>query len=153
MTDAFGSMAPNPILASRQPGATMNTPLNPFDEAAYRAWVAQNHVPTNPNATGPQDYDMRGFYRGLLQGNPTAQQAIDPNDGRMHYPDFWKTPQHETFSNQSQWAAGDAPQWTPTDQLVTQGGRVLYNDRKQPSLADLLQRKPPFGALFPGAMP
>lgn len=154
MADAFGSIAPNPVLAGRQPGATYNTQLNPFDEMAYRAWVAQNQVPTNPNSTATPDYDMRGFFRGLLQQNPKAHQSIDPNDSRMHYTDFWKTPQHDTFSSDSQWAPANAPQWTPADQLVSQSGRVVYDDRKKPTLADLLGPTPPsFGALFPGALP
>lgn len=119
----------NPMLAGRQSAPSYNTPLSPLDEFAYRQWVMQNNVPTNPNSTAPQDYDMRGFYRGLLQGNPKAQSAIDPNDSRMHYPDFWKTPLHQTFSNESQWAGQNAPQWTPTDQLAQPNGRVLFDDR------------------------
>lgn len=123
--------APNPMLAGRQPAASYNTPLSPLDEFAYRQWVQQNNVPTDPNATAPQDYDMRGFYQGLQQGNPRAQSAIDPNDSRMHYPDFWKTPLHQTFSNESQWAGANAPQWTPNDQLAAPNGRVLFDDKAQ----------------------
>ena len=119
----------NPILAGRQPGANYNTPLNPLEEMAYRQWVQQNNVPTNPQATGPQDYDMRGFYQGLQQQNPKAQSGIDPNDNRMHYPDYWKTPMHQSFSNESQWAPANAPAWNAQDQLVGQGGRVVFDDR------------------------
>jgi hypothetical protein len=123
----------NPLMAGRQPGASYNTPLSPLDEFAYRQWVQQNNVPTNPLSTAPQDYDMRGFYQGLQQGNPRAQSAIDPNDGRMHFNDFWKTPSHPKFSNESQWAEPSAPQWAdnPFNQLITQGGRVLADDRAQ----------------------
>lgn len=144
MSDVLGLAElgrPNPILAGRMPAATYNTALNPLDEMAYRQWVQQNNVPTNPDATGPQDYDMRGFYQGLQQQNPKAQSAIDPNDSRLHFPDFWKTPSHETFSNESQWAPADAPSWTPDDKLVSQGGRVLFDDRKSvdPLVKALLQ--------------
>ena len=133
--------APNPMLAGRKPGATYNTPLNQLDEMAYRQWVQQNAVPTNPDAKGPQDYDMRGFYQALQQGNPKAQQAVDPNDGRMHFPDFWKTPGHETFSNESQWAPASAPAWQPDDKLVAPNGRVVFDDRRQPpqGLPDLFR--------------
>lgn len=123
--------APNPMLAGRQPAASYNTPLSPMDEFAYRQWVQQNNVPTDPNSTAPQDYDMRGFYQGLQQGNPRAQSAVDPNDSRLHYPDFWKTPLHQTFSNESQWAPAGAPQWTPNDQLAQPNGRVVFDDRAQ----------------------
>lgn len=129
----FGSLAQNPILAGRAPGADLNTALDPGSEKFFRMWLAANKVPFNPDAAAPQDYDMRGFYQGLQRGNPRAQAAVDPNDARMHYPDYWKTPIHQTFSNQSQWAPPSAPQWTPEDQLA-QGGRVLFDDRRRPGL-------------------
>lgn len=129
MPDPFSIAGPpNPVLAGRQPGASYNTPLDPGMEQFFRQWVAHNNVPFDPNATAPQDYDMRGFYQALLQGNPTAQSAVNPNDAQIHYPDFWKTPIHNTFSNESQWAPADAPQWTPQDALA-QGGRVLVDER------------------------
>jgi len=129
----------NPMMAGRQPAASFDTQLNPLEEMAYRQWVQQNQVPTNPDATAPQDYDMRGFYQGLQQGNPKAQSAINPNDSRMHYPDFWKTPLHETFSNQSQWSPANAPAWNEQDQLVSQGGRVMFDERaKKDAIAQLL---------------
>lgn len=121
----------NPILGGRQPAPSYNTALSPLDEFAYRQWVAKNNVPTDPTLAAPQDYDMRGFYQGLQQGNPRAQSAIDPNDSRLHYPDFWKTPLHQTFSNESQWAPANAPQWTPNDQLAAPNGKVLFDDKAQ----------------------
>jgi len=123
----------NPLLAGRQPGANYNTPLDSGTEQFFRQWVMHNKVPFNPDATSPQDYDMRGFYQGLMQQNPRAQSAIDPNDSRMHYPDFWKTPIHQTLSNESQWAPSNAPQWIPNDQLASPNGRVLFDDRAQNS--------------------
>lgn len=122
----------------RRAGETYNTQLSPLEEMAYRQWVKDNNVPTNPDATVPQDYDMRGFYQGLQQQNPKAQSAIDPNDSRMHYPDYWKTPIHQTFSNESQWAPANAPQWTDDDKLVQPNGRVVFDDRNQPSDAEKL---------------
>ena len=122
----------------RIPAANYNTALPQMDEFQFRNWVAQNNVPFDPNATAPQDYDMRGFYQGLQQGNPRAQSAVNPNDNRMHYPDNWKTPLHQSFSNESQWAGAGAPGWNEQDQLVTPGGRIVADERRQPSLADLL---------------
>lgn len=126
----------------RLPGASYNTKLNPLDEMAYRQWVQDNHVPTNPDATTPQDYDMRGFYQGLQQQNPRAQSAVDPNDNQLHYPDYWKTPLHNTFSNESQWAAPNSPSWTDDDKLVSPNGRVLFDDRNHPSEAQQLLATP-----------
>lgn len=75
---------------------------------------------------------MRGFYSALSNGDERASPAVDPNDGRMHYPDYWKTPYHETFSNESQWANPDtAPKWNDKDQLITTDGNVLYDDRAE----------------------
>jgi hypothetical protein len=106
--------------------STYRTEHTPMEEQLYQAWVAQHNVPTAGN-----DYDMRGFYRGLLSGDPRAQSAIDPNDARMHYPDYWKTPYHETFSNESQWATPNAPAWNEQDQLVSPGGRIVFDDKSQ----------------------
>ena len=100
-------------------------------EPQFQQWVTQNKVPFDPKRTTPQDYDMRGFYQGLQNGDARAKSAIDPNDGKMHYPDYWKTPYHETFSAQSQWAAPNAPQWNDKDQLVGADGAVLFDDRAQ----------------------
>jgi hypothetical protein len=122
----------------RKPAANYNTQLDPLDEMAYRQWVKDNNVPTNPDAIAPQDYDMRGFWQGLQQQNPRAQSAVDPNDSRLHYPDFWKTPLHQTISNESQWAGPNAPSWTDDDKLVQPNGRVVFDDRNPPSDAEKL---------------
>lgn len=107
-------------------------------EPAFQGWLSQNKVPFNPDG-GPSDYDMRGFYRALMQGDPRARAAIDPNDNRMHYPDDWKTPLHETFSSQSQWASPDAPQWNVKDQLVAPSAKILFDDKAQQApLASML---------------
>ena len=72
---------------------------------------------------------MRGFWQAMQQGDPRAMSAIDPNDQKLHYPDYWKTPLHKTFSNESQWAPANAPKWTEDDKLVTPGGRVVFDDK------------------------
>ena len=136
-TQAFGTprLSPQAYFDRNQefvkPGSTQfSTPLNPQDETAFRQWITTNKVPFDPTASGPQDYDMRGFWKGLQTGDAHAKSAIDPNDGKLHYPDYWKTPYHETFSNESKWANERAPHWTDDDKLVTPDGRVLFDDRK-----------------------
>jgi hypothetical protein len=114
-----------------RPGADgFNTPLSQLGEMAFRQWVTQNRVPFNADAP-VTDYDMRGFYQGLQQQNPRATSAVNPNDGRMHYPDRWKTPLHQTFSADSQWATPVAPRWNEQDQLVSPGGRILFDERRR----------------------
>lgn len=117
-----------------------NTPLPMGDEVQFRNWVKQNKVPFDPEAK-VSDYDMRGFWQALQQKDPRAQSAVDPNDGRLHYPDYWKTPYHRTFSNESQWATPNAPRWNDQDQLIAPNGQVLFDDRAQgrPALGDILR--------------
>lgn len=123
-----------------------NAPLTPPEESLFRAWLKANRVPFEPDAP-VSDYDMRGFWKALQAGDPRARSAIDPNDQRLHYPDYWKTPYHETFSNESQWAMPDAPAWNDKDQLVAPGGAVLFDDRRS-KLMDLMQSAPAQAAPF-----
>lgn len=106
-----------------------NTQLPLADELAFRSWVQQNRVPFDPAAQTPQDYDMRGFFRALQGGDPAARSAINENDNRLHYPDKWKTPYHESFSNESQWANENAPRWSDGDVLSNSSGRVVYKPK------------------------
>lgn len=106
-----------------------NTPLSNKDEMLFRLWVENNKVPFDVNAK-VSDYDMRGFWKALQEDNPIAKTAVDPNDSRIHYPDYWKTPYHETFSAESQWAdPSKAPDWNSKDQLVMPNGTVIFDDR------------------------
>jgi hypothetical protein len=104
-----------------------NTDLGAL-EPIFRGWLAQKNVPFNAEA-GQTDYDMRGFWRSLMAGDPRATSAVSPNDDKVHYPDYWKTPQHETFSADSQWAGPVAPQWNAQDQLVSPGGKIMKDER------------------------
>lgn len=145
----FGSLAPEvpdeygDNFARNQPyvrpGPNNYTTQLGGQEPAFRQWVNQNAIPFNPDAP-VSDYDMRGFYRALTNNDPRAQSAVDPNDSRMHYPDYWKTPYHETFSNQSQWAKPNAPAWTGDDKLVAPSGRILFDDRNRNQIISALLR-------------
>lgn len=115
---------------TKEGASGFNTPLKPGEETKFRQWVGENKVPFDPDKK-ESDYDMRGFYRALQAGDKKATSAINPNDKKMHYPDWWKTPMHETFSRDSQWATSDAPTWNKKDQLVTKDGEVLYDERRE----------------------
>lgn len=124
--------APVPGLLNQQyvrPGEHVyNTPLPPPDEQAFRAWLQQNKVPFDPSAA-MTDYDMRGFWGALQRGDPRATSSINPNDQQLHYPDYWKTPMHQSFSRGSQWATPDAPYWTPDEkQLIDRYGNVIFDE-------------------------
>jgi hypothetical protein len=101
------------------------TELSPEQEKAFMDWVQSNKVPFNPKDQYP-DYDMRGFYQALQSGDPRAVSAVNPNDQRLHYPDYWKTPYHESFSSESQWAKEGAPSWQE-DKLTMPTGEVVFD--------------------------
>lgn len=110
-----------------------NTALPQMDEFAFRDWLAANKVPFDPNNPN-QDYDMRGFYQGLMQGNPRAATSVNPNDNQMHYTDYWKTPYHETFSAQSKYAPPGAPNWINDSQLADPAGNILFDEKLMKAL-------------------
>ena len=113
---------------SPAPFTGYQTSLLPPDELRFQAWAQKNGVPYQ---NGPQsDYDMRGFWRGLISGDPNAKQGMNANDGRMHFSDHWKTPYHESFSRESQWATPQAPTWNEQDQLVDPQGRIRFDERR-----------------------
>lgn len=104
------------------------TQLGPAERSAFIDWVHQNHVPYDPSPNA--DYDMPGFFHGMVTGHPRAQQGMNSNDGQMHYDDYWKTPYHHSFSAESQWAMpGVAPQWINDYQLAEPNGREVYNEK------------------------
>jgi hypothetical protein len=108
-----------------KPGS-YTTQLSPADEQSFQQWVAQNKVPWQDSPTA--DYDMRGYYKALVSGDPTARQSLNSNDGLMHFPDTWKTPYHSSFSNESMYATPDAPRWINDSQLADKNGRVLFDE-------------------------
>jgi len=105
------------------------TQLSPEQEQAFLQWVQANKVPFNPGDAYP-DYDMRGFYTALQSGDPRASAAINPATQSLHYPDYWKTPYHESFSNESRWATEGAPSWQD-NKLISSKGEVVFEDKPE----------------------
>lgn len=108
--------------------ASYKTTLAPNDEAKFQAWAVQNKVPVDDSPTS--DYDMRGFYHGLMTNDLHAQTGINANDGLIHFSDYYKTPYHKSFSNESRYALANAPKWNEQDQLVDASGKVLVDERR-----------------------
>jgi len=112
------------------PGQTnYNTTLPQMDEFQFRQWLADKQVPFDPNASN-QDYDMRGYWQGLMQQNPRAMSGVNANDGKLHFSDTWKTPYHQSFSNESKYANPNAPQWINDSQLAAPNGRIVFDEKK-----------------------
>ena len=101
------------------------TNLSSSDERQFQDWVKQNNVPFDPSPEA--DYDMRGFWAALMNGNPAAFRSINPKDKQIHYPDIWKTPYHKTFSNESIYSGDQAPHWEG-NQLIDYFGRVIADE-------------------------
>lgn len=127
--------SPQQVFANNQqyaasPGQTnYNTSLPQMDEFQFRQWLADKQVPFDPNAAN-QDYDMRGYWQGLMQQNPRAMSGVNTNDGKLHFSDYWKTPYHASFSNESKYANPNAPQWINDSQLAAPNGRIVFDERR-----------------------
>jgi hypothetical protein len=98
------------------------TKLSPAEEKRFQAWAKQNRAPVT------DDYDMRGFWKALEAKDPRAVTAINQTDGKLHFPDTWKTPLHKSFSGESIYANEDAPRWNDKDQLVDKNGSVVFDE-------------------------
>lgn len=107
-----------------------DTKLAPGEEKQFRQWLKDKKVPFDPNAA-IQDYDMRGFYKAMLRGDPNATTGINRNDGQLHFGDYFKTPYHKSFSAESKYAKQTAPRWNEQDQLVLPDGTIVFDERAQ----------------------
>lgn len=121
-------MAKNPSPYAK-PGPYV-TKLDPIQEARFQFWVQNNKVPFEDSPTS--DYDMRGYWKAMLGGDPNAKQQLNQSDGLMHFPDTYKTPYHDTFSNESMYATPDAPRWTGNDntgwKLIDKNGGTVFDE-------------------------
>jgi hypothetical protein len=97
------------------------TPLSPEDELKFQVWVKKNKIPFDDS---PQsDYDMRGFWKAQQEGDPDAVRSTK----NKHFPDTYKTPFHKTFSNESIYAADNAPHWDG-NRLIDVNGNVVADE-------------------------
>ncbi len=99
-------------------GGAYDTKLSPEQEKAYRQWVSDKGVPTDPNAT-TTDYDMRGFFKEMPQEAAAWQKG-------QHFPDTYKTPYDTTFSAESKYAKPGTPlQWQGDALIDTRTGQLV----------------------------
>lgn len=112
------------------------TRLPDAQEQQFHSWVNQNQIPFDPGQYA--DYDMRGFWQAMTRGDQRATSAIDPYDKLPHFPDYWKTPYHESFSNESIYAKPTAPAWQGNRFLVDQqSGAVKFDQGANPYVRQL----------------
>jgi hypothetical protein len=98
-----------------------NTQLPPDQEMQFQEWIKGNKIPwvDSPDS----DYDMRGFWKAMQSGDPSAKRAAN-----LHFPDTFKTPWHHSISNESMYASPDAPSWKG-NQLVDKKGNVVWDEK------------------------
>jgi hypothetical protein len=101
------------------------TPLSAENEKRFNNWLSVHSKHPAISEYDPQskqmDYDLRGWW---LNNN-----GIAPPQG--HFPDTYKTPYHETFSNESIYALPTAPRWIQQGQnwfLLGNDGSILKQE-------------------------
>lgn len=121
------------------------TKLGTTDEADFRAWVKSQDVPFDPDES-PTDYDMRGFWEGVIK---TGQHW----DGG-HFPDTWKTPYDTSFSNQSRYAAAGCPfKWRGEILVDVRSGQVVFNEGGKWPMTGAVKDDGQGGGKTPAAQP
>jgi hypothetical protein len=110
-----GEQLSSPWLQYAKPGP-YKTQLSPQEEQQFQQWVKTSGVDKtsntwsgrpDPTFNAPDnDYDMRGFWRAMVSGDPNAKRAAN-----LHFPDTWKTPFERTFSKESMYALPTAGHW------------------------------------------
>ncbi len=125
-------------LANGTPESGYDTELTQGAEAAYPAWK-QTYAPHDSGG----DYDLRGAYAAGLQ--PSPQNG--------HWVDTFKKPNHETFSDESQYARDEpslAGHWGPGEENYVRNpsapAQFLQNymndeDADDTALTELLKRR------------
>lgn len=103
------------------------TRLSSREDMMFRQWLAEHRVPFNPDDP-IADYDMRGYWKDVARGGGD-RTSVNENDGRLHFPDTYKTPYHHSFSSESIYARPSAPSWINDYQLADENGDVVWDER------------------------
>lgn len=111
---------------------TYQTQLTPEEEAQFQQYIADKSDKQDIGRDDAPDYDMRGWWKAMKAGDPKAEMQIvtDKHGTLKHRSDWWKTPYHESFSADSQWAGKKAPKWKG-DQLVAPDGKILFGGKEE----------------------
>jgi len=114
-----------------------NTPLTPQDEAMFQQQLAKSG-----QAEDLYNYDLRGAW----QENP---KVLDRKSGE-HGTDTYKKPNHDTFSDQSQyhgavspWGKYEGGSWSKNDTVYTPSANMLRNTHSLSTMMDYMQKYEP----------
>jgi hypothetical protein len=124
---------PGPVRPDALPG-TYRTQLTLQEEQQFQVWAKLNGIDkTSHTASGKpdpsflasdNDYDMRGYWKAMQSGDPNAHRGSN-----LHFPDTYKTPYHQSFSNESKYALPVAPHWIGNKEYDTHG-KVVWDESK-----------------------
>lgn len=86
-----------------KPMQSYQTTLSAENEQRFKNWLAlhQGRLGEFDPANTQADYDMRGWWLDNKGAPPPAG----------HFVDTYKTPYHQSFSNESKYALPNAPKW------------------------------------------
>lgn len=96
------------------------TKLASDEESKFQKWVKDNKIPWQDTPTA--DYDMRGYWKAMESGDPSAKRAAN-----RHFPDTWKTPYHNSFSSESKYSK-PGTHWVGNRLIEDSTGKVLWDD-------------------------
>jgi len=85
------------------------TQLPADQEQQFLQWAEKNRNQLSMQEMLAPNYDMRGFWKALMAGDPRARSGVNEVDKLVHYPDIWKTPYHESFNKQSMYSLPTNP--------------------------------------------
>lgn len=92
------------------------TQLNPAQQKLFEQWGRTLQTTNGEALYNKQDptpdYDYAGYWLAMHKGDPRAVRDL----ANGHFPDIWKTPFEQSFSNESQYALPTAPHWVETPQ-------------------------------------
>jgi hypothetical protein len=95
-------------------------------ENIFHSWADAKDVPLS------NDYDMQGFYLSSLMGDPRANADVNPSDGLIHFEDKFKLPNHEGFSQMSQYSKGLLdPKWIENPAPYKEGTWALFDPKEK----------------------
>ena len=91
-----------------------NTPLTSIEQQGFNAWLKT--LPKNQRSM--RDYDLQGYYKFARDGVDPKNFYLNHDNPSTHFNDYFKKPNHPTFSVYSKYNGQDGWQgsrWYPLD--------------------------------------
>lgn len=95
-----------------------NTLLTPIEQQGFNAWLKT--LPANQRSM--RDYDLQGYYKFARNGVDPKEFYLNHDNPETHFNDYFKKPNHSTFSVYSKYNGQDGWQgsrWYPLNKEET----------------------------------